>query len=157
MQKVELYRNVIKIGIFYLHQRLQNMDEGKGKTTGICYDAENNYTELFIELHISDNLGSTGYDIRDGIKEHLDNRYTFQIISMNRMEIFNDWIAKYVSFTGKETYAEKYVLIMTALYLDSMERNCTLNWNIPNNKMYRENIMSDEQYSDLINKAENYC
>ena len=102
-------------------------------------------------------MGSTGYDIRDGIKEHLDNRYTFQIISMNRMEIFNDWIAKYVSFTGKETYAEKYVLIMTALYLDSMERNCTLNWNIPNNKMYRENIMSDEQYSDLINKAENYC
>lgn len=46
---------------------------------------------------------------------------------------------------------------MTALYLDSMERSCTLNWNIPNNEMYRENVMSDEQYSNLINKAGNYC
>lgn len=45
---------------------------------------------------------------------------------------------------------------MTALYLDSMERNCTLNWNRPNNKMYRENIMSDEQYNDLINKTGRY-
>lgn len=156
MQKVELYRSAIKLGISYLHQRLQNMDEGKGKTTGICYDAEHNYTELFIELHNPDNLGSKGYGIRDGIKEHLDNSYPFPIIPMNRIEIFNDWIAKYVWFTGNETYDEKYVLIMTALYLDSMERNCTLNWNIPNNKMYREKIMSDEQYSDLINKAGNY-
>lgn len=45
---------------------------------------------------------------------------------------------------------------MTALYLDSMERNCILNWNRPNNKMYRENIMSDEQYNDLINKTGSY-
>ncbi len=32
-----------------------------------------------------------------------------------------------------------------------LNRNCTLNWNIPNEAIYREKIMSDEKYGMLIN------
>lgn len=148
--KVELYRNAIKLALSYLHQRLQNMDEGKGKTTGIQYDNSYNYTELFIEVHRPDNLGSGNYDIRDGIREHLDKCYPFPLIPENRMEPFKKWIAQYVNFKETESYAEKYVLIMTALYLDSLNRSCTLNWNIPNESIYREKIMNEEEYEMFI-------
>lgn len=148
--KIELYRNAIKLALSYLHQRLQNMDEGKGKTTGIKYDHSYNYTELFIEVHRPDNLGSGNYDIRDGIKEHLDNCYPFPLIPENRMEEFQKWIAEYVNFKGTESDSEKYVLIMTALYLDSLNRNCTLNWNIPNESIYREKIMDNEEYEMFV-------
>ena len=148
--KVELYRNAIKLALSYLHQRLQNMDEGKGETTGIQYDYSYNYTELFIEVHYPDNLGSGNYDIRDGIKEHLDTCYPFPLIPENRMEAFKKWIAEFVNFKGTESDTEKYVLIMTALYLDSLNRNCTLNWNIPNESIYREKIMNDEEYEMFV-------
>ena len=39
---------------------------------------------------------------------------------------------------------------MTALYLDSLKRNCTLNWNIPNDVIYREKVMPDEEYEKMI-------
>lgn len=148
--KVELYRNAIKLALSYLHQRLQNMDEGKGETTGILHDHSYNYTELFIEVHRPDNLGSANYDIRDGIKEHLDNYYPFRMISENRMDAFKRWIEEYVNFEGTESYSEKYVLIMTALYLDSLNRNCTLNWNIPNESIYRDKVMNDEEYEIFV-------
>ena len=148
--KVELYRNAIKYALSYLHQRLQNMDEGKGKTTGIQYDYSYNYTELFIEVHRPDNLGSKGYDVRDGIKEYLDTSYPFFLIPEDGMVAFDRWISEYVIFKGTESYSEKYVLIMTALYLDSLKRNCTLNWNIPNDVIYREKVMPDEEYEKMI-------
>ena len=56
-----------------------------------------------------------------------------------------------MNFNGTENDSEKYVLIMTALYLDSLNRNCTLNWNIPNETIYREKIMSDEEYEMFVN------
>lgn len=149
--KVEFYKNAIRLALSYLHQRLQNMDEGKGETTGIRYDHSYNYTELFIEVHRPDNLRSSNYDIRDGIKEHLDTCYSFPLIPENRMEAFKKWIAEFVNFKGTEASQEKYVLIMTALYLDSLNRNCTLNWNIPNESIYREKIMDDGEYEILIN------
>lgn len=149
--KVLFYKNAIKLSLSYLHKRLQNMDEGKGETTGIQHDYSYNYTELFIEVHRPDNLGSSNYDIRDGIKEHLDTCYSFLLIPENRMEAFKKWIAEFVNFNGTENDSEKYVLIMTALYLDSLNRNCTLNWNIPNETIYREKIMSDEEYEMLVN------
>ena len=125
-------------------------DEAKGETTGIQHDHSYNYTELFIEVHYPDNLGSGNYDIRDGIKEHLDTCYPFPLISENRMEAFKKWIAEFVNFKGTESGTEKYVLIMTALYLDSLNRNCTLNWNIPNESSYREKIMNDEEYEMFV-------
>lgn len=148
--KVEFYKNAIKLALSYLHRRLQNMDEGNGETTGIQYDHSYNYTELFIEVHRPDNLGSKDYSIRAGMREQLDANYPFPLIPEDRMVAFNKWIAKYVNFKGTECRTEKYVLIMTALYLDSLKRNCTLNWNIPNNSLYRENVMSDEEYEKLI-------
>ena len=96
-------------------------------------------------------LGSSNYDIRDGIKEHLDTCYSFPLIPENRMEAFKKWIAEFVNFNGTENDSEKYVLIMTALYLDSLNRNCTLNWNIPNETIYREKVMSDEEYEMFVN------
>lgn len=150
--KVELYKNAIKLALSYLHQRLQNMDEGKGETTGIRHDHSYNYTELFIEVHRPDNLGSGNYDIRDGIKEHLDNCYPFPLIPENRMDKFKKWIAEYINFEGTESYSEKYVLIMTALYLDSLNRSCTLNWNIPNESIYRDKTMGDEEYKTFVSE-----
>ncbi len=121
-------------------KRLKNMDEGKGETTGIQHDYSYNYTELFIEVHSPDNLGSNNCDIRNGIRE----------IPPNRMKAFKIWIAEFVNFKGIETDSEKYVLIMTALYMDSLNRNCTLNWDIPNEVIYREKIMNDEEYGIFI-------
>lgn len=154
--KVEFYKNAIKLALSYLHKRLQNMDDGKGETTGIRYDRSYNYTELYIEVHIPDNLGSRDYDIRDGIKKHLNTRYPFPLIPENKMEAFKKWVAKFVNFKGTETDSEKYVLIMTALYLDSLNRNCILNWNIPNDSLYREEIMDDEEYRIFIEKIQQY-
>lgn len=148
--KVELYRNAVKLALSYLHQRLQNMDDRNGENTGILHDHSYNYTELYIEVHRPDNLGSGDYDIRDGIKEHLDTCYPFPLIPEDRMVAFNKWIAGYINFKGTESYSEKYVLIMTALYLDSLKRDCVLNWNIPNDPIYREKVMSDEEYEILI-------
>ncbi len=150
--KVELYKNAIKLALSYLHKRLQNMDEGKGETTGIRHDRSYNYTELFIEVHRPDNLGSGNYDIRDGIKEHLDNCYPFPLIPENRMDKFKKWIVEYINFEGTESYSEKYVLIMTALYLDSLNRSCTLNWNIPNESIYRDKTMGDEEYKTFVSE-----
>ena len=56
-----------------------------------------------------------------------------------------------MNFKGTESDSEKYVLIMTALYLDSLNRNCTLNWNIPNEAFYREKITNDEEYEMFVN------
>lgn len=102
-------------------------------------------------MHEPDNLGSNNYAIRDGIKEHFSTCYAFPLIPENRMETFKRWIVEFVNFKGTESDSEKYVLIMTALYLDSLNRNCTLNWNIPNEAFYREKITNDEEYEMFVN------
>lgn len=60
----------------------------------------------------------------------------------NRMEEIKDWINQYVIFNNTESYDETYALVTTALYLDSLERDNVLNWNIPNENKYRLKLLT---------------
>ncbi len=68
----------------------------------------------------------------------------------DRMEEIKDWVNNYVLFNNTESYEETYVLVMTASYLDSLQKQNVLNMNIPNESKYREKILEKEEYKKLI-------
>lgn len=136
VKKVELYKNAIKLSLSFLHDRTQNMEYEKGPSTGIFYDNDINYTELFIVVHNPINLGANGYDIR----YCMEKLFVCNDYYRNRMEEIKSWINQYVIFDNTESYNETYVLATTALYLNSLESENVLNWNIPNELKYREHL-----------------
>lgn len=144
--KCELYKNAIKLAMDFLAKRLQNMDKGKGETTGIKYDVPWNYTELFIELHWPDNLKANEHNIRYCIEKMVCRSDSFN----DRMEEIKDWINQYVKFDNTESYNEMYTLVMTALYLNSLNNSCVLNRNIPNELLFRKKILTEKEYLELI-------
>lgn len=146
LPKVELYRNAIKLSLQFLHQRLQNMEYGRERSTGIRYDEPTNYTELFIELHWPQNFLSNEHNIGYCIEKLVDESDFYR----DRMEEIKGWVNQYVLFKNTESYDETFILVMTASYLDSLKKQNVLNMNIPNETMYRETILSREEYSKLI-------
>ena len=135
--KVELYKNAIKLALSFLHKRTQNMEYGKGESTGIFRDSDKNYTELFIAVHNPVNVGVNHNDL----KYCLEKLFVCSDDYRNRMEEIKPWINQYVKFDNTESYDETYVLVTTALYLESLKRENVLNWNIPNEKEYRWSLL----------------
>lgn len=135
--KVELYQNAIKLALSFLHKRTQNMEYGKGYSTGIFRDEDINYTELFIEVHNPVNVGVNHNDL----KYCLEKLFVCSDDYRNRMEEIKPWVNQYVKFDNTESYDETYVLVTTALYLESLKRENVLNWNIPNEKKYRWSLL----------------
>lgn len=133
IEKVERYKNAIKLSLAFLHDRTQKMEYEKSASTGILHDEETNYTELFIEVHNPVNVGVNDNDL----KYCLGKLFVRGDDYRNRMEEIKDWINQYVIFNNTESYDETYTLVTTALYLDSLERENVLNWNIPNENKYR--------------------
>lgn len=144
--KVELYKNAIMLSLNFLHQRLQDMEYEKEESTGIHYDEPTNYTELFIELHWPQNLLSNEHNIGYCIEKLVDKSDSYR----DRMDEIKDWMNQYVIFDNTESYEETYVLVMTASYLDSLQKQNVLNMNIPNEEKYREKTLSIEEYQKLI-------
>lgn len=62
------------------------------------------------------------------------------------MDEIKGWVNQYVVFDNTESYDETYVLVTTALYLQSLEGQNVLNWNIPNDKKYRMKLFNVEKY-----------
>ena len=58
------------------------------------------------------------------------------------MEEIKPWVNQYVIFNNTESYDETYVLVTTALYLESLEQENVLNWNIPNENKYRRRLLN---------------
>ena len=133
IEKVERYKNAIKLSLAFLHDRTQKMEYEKSASTGILHDEDTNYTELFIEVHNPVNVGVNDNDL----KYCLGKLFVRGDDYRNRMEEIKDWINQYVIFNNTESYDETYTLVTTALYLDSLERENVLNWNIPNENKYR--------------------
>ena len=113
------------------------MEYGKGYSTGIFRDEDINYTELFIEVHNPVNVGVNHNDL----KYCLEKLFVCSDDYRNRMEEIKPWINQYVKFDNTESYDETYVLVTTALYLESLKRENVLNWNIPNEKEYRWSLL----------------
>lgn len=131
--KVELYKNAIKLALSFLHNRTQNMEYEKGYSTGIFRDSTINYTELFIEVHNPVNVGVSEYNLKYCLEKLFVHSDTYR----NRMEEIKAWVNQYVIFENTESYDETYTLVTTALYLESLEKENVLNWNIPNESKYR--------------------
>lgn len=136
--KVELYKNAIRLSLSFLHERTQNMEYGKGASTGIFRDSDINYTELFIEVHNPVNVGVNNNDL----KYCLEKLFVHSDDYVNRMEEIKPWVNQYVIFNNTESYDETYVLVTTALYLESLEQENVLNWNIPNENKYRRRLLN---------------
>ena len=136
--KVELYKNAIRLSLSFLHDRTQNMEYGKEYSTGIFRDSDINYTELFIEVHNPVNVGDNNNDL----KYCLEKLFVHSDDYVNRMEEIKPWVNKYVIFNNTESYDETYVLVTTALYLESLEQENVLNWNIPNENKYRRRLLN---------------
>lgn len=62
------------------------------------------------------------------------------------MDEIKGWVNQYIVFDNTESYDETYVLVTTALYLQSLEGQNVLNWNIPNDKKYRMKLSNVEKY-----------
>ena len=139
--KVELYKNAIRLSLSFLHERTQNMEYGKGASTGIFRDSDINYTELFIEVHNPVNVGVNNNDL----KYCLEKLFVHSDDYVNRMEEIKPWINQYVIFNNTESYDETYVLVTTALYLESLEQENVLNWNIPNENKYRLRLLNTNE------------
>ena len=105
IEKVERYKNAIKLSLAFLHDRTQNP----------------------VNVGVNDN----------DLKYCLGKLFVRGDDYRNRMEEIKDWINQYVIFNNTESYDETYTLVTTALYLDSLERENVLNWNIPNENKYR--------------------
>lgn len=139
--KVELYKNAIRLSLSFLHDRTQNMEYGKEYSTGIFRDSDINYTELFIEVHNPVNVGVNNNDL----KYCLEKLFVHSDDYVNRMEEIKPWVNKYVIFNNTESYDETYVLVTTALYLESLEQENVLNWNIPNENKYRLRLLNTNE------------
>lgn len=140
--KVKLYKNAIMLSLAFLHKRTQNMEYEKGSSTGILYDSDTNYTELFIEVHNPINVGVNENDLKYCLEKLFIRRDDYR----DRMDEIKGWVNQYVVFDNTESYDETYVLVTTALYLQSLEGQNVLNWNIPNDKKYRMKLFNVEKY-----------
>lgn len=142
VEKVKLYKNAIMLSLAFLHKRIQNMEYEKGSSTGILYDSDTNYTELFIAVHNPVNVGVNENDLKYCLEKLFIRRDDYR----DRMDEIKGWVNQYIVFDNTESYDETYVLVTTALYLQSLEGQNVLNWNIPNDKKYRMKLSNVEKY-----------
>ena len=61
---------------------------------------------------------------------------------MTELKQYIDSIVSNTNTFYTESYDETYVLVTTALYLESLEQENVLNWNIPNENKYRRRLLN---------------
>lgn len=150
-QKLEKYKNAIKYSLQFRHHSLQFMNDKGYENSGIK-DQEGDLFNLLEYPYCLDgcfksfsyNLGKVSHLFEDGNRYEMEKDFARYLI--NEM---GDVLNKYVIYTGKESDDEKIVLVSLALYFDALEHKCVLNKNIPNEKLYREKILSDEEMQAL--------
>jgi hypothetical protein len=144
---MNLYINALKYAIEFEHHSMQNMSNEGFENNGLLFSESNVETSLYIRLYSpysgSDeqrkykyNLEKISYLSYDADK----NNKQWAYVQLKQALIF---LQKYVSFKGAESDFEHYVLVNLALYLDSLENDCLINKNIPNDLKYRVRLQSN--------------
>lgn len=151
--KLKLYKNAIKYSLSFLHTRLQTMSNDEESYTGIIYPEPNLYTELYIELWNSRNhrglISNHYYELEKLC--YLDDSGSFdERYARKLLEGIKPLINKYVVFTNEESAFETKVLVSMALYYEGLSVSGILNRNIPNSLEYRERLLSEEEWNELV-------
>ena len=153
---LEKYQHAIIYSLGFLRNELQNMSYEGYENSGIKYPERWIETTLFDSLHhispydsvfskYSYNLEKVYYLNSDSSYSVYDKMYARQLLEQPK-ELIN----KYVHFTNTEPDAETLVLVQLALYLDALTRKNLLNKNIPNTLEYRLQVLSEEDFADLL-------
>lgn len=136
------------------------LEENRDENNGIKYSESWIETTLFDLLNqhspynsafstYSYNLEKI-YNLRPDTSYHeYDKMYARQLLEGPK-----ERINRYVYFTNTEPDAERVVLVRLAMYLESLSRKNLLNKNIPNTLEYRVQVLSEEQYADLLAEEE---
>ena len=157
---LEKYKNAIMYSLGFLRNELQNMSYEGYENNGIKYSESWIETTLFDLLnHISPyesafaaysyNLEKLYYLNPNTSYHEFDRMHARQLLEGPK-ELIN----RYVFFTNTEPDAERVVLVRLALYLEALSRKNLLNKNIPNTLEYRMQVLSKEQYADLLAEEE---
>ena len=155
--KLERYKNAIKYSLGYLHTRLQTMCNDDESYTGIKYPEPHIFTELYLELWNSTNhngeLSRHHYELEK--LSYLDDSGSFDERYARRLlDKIKPLINKYVVFTNTESAFETKVLVSIALYFEGLSMPGILNRNIPNSLEYRERMLTEEEWNELVKKKE---
>lgn len=67
------------------------------------------------------------------------------------LDSIRPFLEQYISFDDANDDFEYYVLVQIALYHDCLKYPCVVNRNIPNTLDYRERVIPEEEWSDLVN------
>lgn len=152
--KMSLYLNALKYAIGFEHNRMQSMTNVGYVNNGLLNPKHNDETSLYIELYSpnsgNDEIRKYSYSFEKINYLSYDSGYDnikWAYIQLKKARIFLD---NYVSFEGANGDFEHYALVHLALYLDCLENKCLLNRNIPNDLKYRERLLSDEEWKELL-------
>lgn len=155
--KLELYKSAIRYGLSFLHSRLQTMSNNEESHTGIKYPEPHLYTELYLELWNSRNHNGviSGHHYELEKLSYLDDSGSFdERYARKLLEKIKPLINGYVHFTNTESAFETKVLVSMALYFEGLCLPGILNRNIPNSLVFRERVLSDEEWDELHQKKE---
>ena len=154
VKKLEKYKNAIRYAIPFMCNSMEKMQFEGFECTGIRGD---NYaqTDLLFEIEhprvYSDEIlkyhynFSKVYYLDDDYYSAYDKAWARMLLDQPK-----EFLNKYVVFTNEESDREVVILISLARYLHALEQNCTLNKNIPNELLYRDKLLSEEEIASLI-------
>lgn len=139
---LEKYKNVIKYAITFIHNEIQSLTREGYKNSGIKNNISNG-TLLDLILYENNNTKEANeYSYNIQKLEHLnyDSGYQNRQWGYQMLNEMLPLLEKYVTFENVYDSDESYVLANIALYFNSLEVECELNANIPNDIMYRFNL-----------------
>lgn len=157
---LEKYKNAVIYSLGFLRNELQNMSFEGFENTGIKFPESWLETTLFDSLYniSAYDSGFSSYSYEISKIYYLSTDYSYseydKMYARRLLEKPKELINQYVHFTNTEPDQERLVLVRLSLYLDALSRKCFLNKNVPNTSEYRLQILSDEQYADLIAEEE---
>lgn len=158
---LEKYKNAVIYSLGFLRNELQNMSFEGFENTGIKFPESWLETTLFDSL---DNISTydssfSAYSYNLSKIYYLSTDYSYsgydKMYARRLLEKPKELINQYVHFTNTEPDQERLVLVRLALYLDALTRKSLLNKNIPNTLDYRMQMLSEEQYAELLVEEEN--
>lgn len=150
----EKYCNALKYAITFQHNAIQHRSFDELDNNGIIHPERNVETTLLHELYFVNSRGQErckyGYQIQKVAYLNSDIDYSKKRWAYSMLDEMKPFLEKYVSFKDAQGDFEHYALVQIALYFDCLENNCSVNKNIPNDLQYRDNILSDKEFKELL-------
>lgn len=152
--KVNLYINAMKYAIKFEHNNIQNMSNNGFENNGLLYCEDNIETTLFAQLCYLNSGSTERYKYCYNLEKIRYLRYDSGEYNKRwayvQLKNMSEFLNRYVSFEGVQGDFEHYVLVQTALYLECLENECLINKNIPNDLKYRNKLLSDKEFKEMI-------